>query len=96
MHKEAEECAKTGDLRQISWDGTKNPHKGEEGIRYGSDRDFPNYFDPDQLYDIEEDIFEQENLAYQEEYATIVEEMKLLLEKEISSLPHTFGEFKTE
>ena len=24
------------------------------------------------------------------------EEMKLLLEKEISSLPHTFGEFKTE
>jgi arylsulfatase A-like enzyme len=96
MAAEAEESAQTGVRRQISWDGTKNPHVGEEGIRYGSDRDFPHYFDADQLYDLESDPFEQVNLAGEEKHAAHLERLKELLEAEIETLPHTFGEFKTE
>ncbi len=96
MNQEAEELKGTDVQRTISWDGTKNPHKNEKGIRYGSDIAFPNYFDVDQLYNLENDIFEQVNLAYDEEYKEVVDNLKQMLKEGISTLPHTFGEFKVE
>jgi hypothetical protein len=37
---------------------------------------FPGYFDPDQLYDLENDPYEQTYLAYNPDYADKLEEMK--------------------
>ena len=79
--------------RQIGWSGNKNWHEGQEGVVYGANRDFPDYFDKDQLYDLENDVFEQENLAYDPAYAEIVTRLKEHLSKHLSGLPHTFGEF---
>jgi len=95
MAEEATELEGTGIRRTISWDGTKNPHKWEKGIRYSSDLDFPDYFDIDQLYDLKNDINEQVNLADKDEYSAILEELKDRLKEDVSTLPHTFGEFKT-
>lgn len=80
--------------RQVGWDCYPNWNQGH--VIYDSDVDFPNYFDADQLYNLNTDIFEQNNLAYDPEYAEILKEMKERLKKELEIFPHTFGEFKTE
>lgn len=54
------------------------------------------YYDPDQLYDLENDPKEQNNLADKPAYKEILEEMKTLLRKHLSNLPGTFAEFKTK
>ena len=94
MENEAAECGRTGKKRRISWHGTGNWHKDEEGVIYGADRDFPHYFDYDQLYDLENDVYEQKNLANEPEYLGILDEMKRRLKDELKTLPHIFGEFK--
>ncbi|MFC1498127.1 sulfatase [Verrucomicrobiota bacterium] len=94
MEKEAMECASAGKKRRISWHGTENWHNDEEGVIYGADRDFPHYFDYDQLYNLENDIYEQKNLANEPEYSGILREMKKRLKDELKTLPHIFGEFK--
>lgn len=91
MEKEARECAASRKKRRIGWDGRKNSGRG---IRFGSDLDFPNYFDYDQLYDLENDVYEQENLAANPKYAKNLAQLKNLLKEHLGSLPHTFGEFK--
>ena len=95
MEAEARQHATTGKKRRIGWDGSKNPHTWEKGIRYGADLDFPCYFDDDQLYDLAADPFEQKNLANDPAWARTLEEMKALLKAKLKDLPHTFGEFKT-
>ncbi len=92
MGKEAEEFKKTGKKRRISWDGTPNPHPvgWGEGVRYNSDADFKCYFDVDQLYDLKNDVFEQNNLYGKAEYAELVAKLRAMLKKYQEKLPHTF------
>lgn len=97
MEEEAMHFAETGELRQIGWDGQKNPHKwGEVGIRYVLDVDFPSFFDYDQLYSMTHDPFEQVNLADDPLHRTTMQQMQMLLRRELKDMPHTFGEFKPE
>jgi arylsulfatase A-like enzyme len=67
-------------------------HRDEEGVVYGSNRDFPHYFDPDQLYDLEEDPFEQNNLYEGEKYRDQVKQLKNQLKDIQKTLPHEFAE----
>ncbi len=97
MQKDALEAARSGRLRVVSLDGTPNPHRHpeREGIRYGARWDFPHYFDHDQLYNLDRDVFEQDNLACDRSYEEVLEDHKRALREAMSSLPHTFGEFKS-
>lgn len=92
MQAEAESC-KDSRLRRIDWSGRSNWHKDEEGVVYGSNRDFPHYFDPDQLYDLEKDPFEQNNLFGNERYDEYLNKLRKQLKKIQKTLPHEFAEF---
>ena len=48
------------------------------------------YFDPDQLYDLEADPGETQNLAKDPAYQEILDEMKKELEQYLKSLPGKF------
>lgn len=89
------DARETGRKRLVGWDGRKNPHNGaeREGIRYFASGTFANYFDPDQLYDLETDPCEQRNLANDPRHAEILVAMKDTLRRELARLPHSFGEF---
>jgi len=50
----------------------------------------PGYFDPDQLYDLEADPAEMENLAREPEYREILSDMKAALKNYLKELPGTF------
>jgi hypothetical protein len=93
MAADAVAAEREGRRRNVSWDGTPNPHPSEKGIRYGSDLHFPHYFDADQLYDLQADPYEHVNLAAEqpEALAAMQDKLRSLL----APLPHTFGEFKT-
>ena len=52
------------------------------------------YFDPDQLYDLENDPLETHNLANDPAYADILKEMKAVLKSYLNKLPGTFSELK--
>ena len=54
------------------------------------------YYDPDQLYDLENDPVEQNNLANNPAYKEKLKEMKTLLSQHLTELPGTFGQFKTK
>lgn len=94
IEADAKAAAAEGRPRQVGWEGSSDP-KGK-GVRYASDRAFPAYFDPDQLYDLRSDWLEQENLASDPAHAEHLDRMKELLRRHLARLPHTFGEFKTE
>ncbi len=66
----------------------------ESRVRYDSDKKFPGYYDHDQLYDLRKDPGEQNNLAKNPEYKTVMSKMKSELKKYSQQLPHRFGEFK--
>lgn len=51
---------------------------------------FPNYFDQDQLYNLEEDPYEISNLAYDENYAEILKKMKNVLTEHLQTMNHPF------
>ena len=89
------EAAATGRKRWVAWDGRKNPHPqfATEGVRYFDCGFFPNYFDADQLYDLQADVFERKNIVADPQYAQIAAQMKRLLAEELRKLPHAFGEF---
>lgn len=88
---------KKGRVEQATWNGriTRNKKdKSKTAIRYNSDLYFPHYGDPDQLYNLREDVYEQKNLASSSSHAKKLAQMKTLLGKLLSPLPHSFGEFK--
>jgi arylsulfatase A-like enzyme len=62
-------------------------------VRYNVHTRFPGYFADDQLYDLRKDPQEQNNLAYDPEYAEKLAEMKQQLRVFSQELPHAFGEF---
>lgn len=55
---------------------------------------YPHYFDKDQLFDLEKDPNEQNNLANDPKYSDKLNEMKNILKNYMTDLPGTFGEFK--
>jgi arylsulfatase A-like enzyme len=69
------------------------PLDGSQDIRYAVDEDYPAYFDADQLYDLDADPEEQENLADDPAYESRLSELQTRLEAYSQSLPHSFGEF---
>jgi arylsulfatase A-like enzyme len=93
MAAEAKAKKNSEKKRRIDWSGRENWHLDEEGVVYGADRDFPHYFDEDQLYDLENDAFEQNNLIHDQRYTDVLEKIKNHMKRIIKTLPHTFGEF---
>ncbi|MHC4564788.1 MAG: sulfatase family protein [Planctomycetota bacterium] len=53
-----------------------------------------NYFDADQLYDLENDPRERTNLAADPKYKSILEKLKAKLRAHLAGVPGTFAEFK--
>jgi len=83
--------------REFNQEGARFSSKsitGKLAVRYNADKDFPGYFDDDQLYDLRNDPMEQVNLAGDEKYAGKLNEMKEKLREYSKNLPHAFGEFK--
>ena len=77
--------AESGRPRTIGWNG-------QDHHNYNAERDFPAYFDADQLYDLESDVYERNNLASAR--PAVLAEMRRRLSEALAPLPHTFGEFK--
>ena len=73
---------------RIGWEGT-------ERIRFGAARDFPGYFDGDQLYNLRSDPDEQNHLAGDSDHAAKLEQMRNLLREGSSAHPHPFAEFNS-
>ena len=94
MDADRKAFTRTGQLRRMNWTGRANPHDwGEVGIRYVADVDFPNYFDFDQLYDLENDPFEQVNLVDYPQYQDVLQALKGEMRRQLHDKPHSFGEF---
>ena len=60
------------------------------GVR-GADR--PGFFDEDQLYHLEKDPREMNNLAYQEEHAKRLKGMRQRMQRDLEQIGRPFGEF---
>jgi len=87
MQAEAKAMAEGKGERTIGWNGLDHHN-------FNAERDFPAYFDTDQLYDLDEDLYERSNLAAAK--PDMLADMKKRLRELLAPLPHTFGEFKTE
>jgi len=72
--------------KQVFWTGVDHHN-------YGNEKMYPSYWDSDQLYDLNNDLYEQKNLANNPEYAAQLKAMQFELSKMLDGLPHTFGEF---
>ncbi len=82
--------------RRVGWDGheNKNPgSRGMKGVRFSKNLFFKHYFDADQLYNLEQDVFEQNNLADEEKEK--LRSMQIEMDKLLKNLqyPNKFGEF---
>ena len=60
------------------------------GVR-GADR--PGFFDEDQLYHLKRDPKEMNNLAYNEDQATRIKEMRYFMQQDLTMIGRPFGEF---
>lgn len=67
---------------------------GKPWLAQGPNRTFPHYSEKDQLFNLQQDPYEQDNLYDNPEYAQKLKEMQRKLTEEISTLPRRFGEFK--
>jgi len=63
---------------------------------YNAREHFPNYYDFDQLYDLQNDPDEQVNLANDVAYSSKVAELRQALRGHLGTLDHSFGEFAAE
>ncbi|VGO13038.1 Choline-sulfatase [Pontiella desulfatans] len=72
--------------REVFWTGVDHHN-------YQNEQMYPSFWDADQLFDLNEDLYEQKNLAANPEYAAILKRKQMELEGFMSSLPHTFGEY---
>jgi arylsulfatase A-like enzyme len=58
-------------------------------------KNYPHYYDPDQLYHLAEDPDERHNLAKDPAFADVLEKMKQRLCEHLENKPGGFAEFKT-
>lgn len=72
--------------KEVYWSGVDHHNYGNENM-------YPSYWDANQLFDLNKDLYEQKNLAENPEYAAQLKAMQAELSKFVDSLPHTFGEF---
>ncbi len=95
LEEDKQEALAAGRNRYVGWDGRRNPHHyyEAEGVRYFMAGRFENYFDPDQLYDLQADVFERTNLASDPMLSETLAALKAALTSELEKLPHDFGEF---
>ena len=85
-----------------AWNGTATrfqkgnqwDREGDVYVPYGANKDFPGYFDADQLYNLREDPYEQKNLAADPAHEETLAQMKQRLRAHLIACPHTFGEFR--
>ena len=68
--------------------------RGGRGLEKKIPNNYACYWDIDQLYDLEKDPDEQNNLAKNPEYAQKLAAMKKTLTKQLKDQPGTFAEFK--
>ena len=82
--------------RQFSQEGTRLSlgSRQNEHVRFHADRDFPGYYDYDQLYDLQADPRQKVNLAAAPAYAGRLRDMQERLRRYSQTLLHPFGEFR--
>lgn len=90
LDSEAAKVAEEGGYRRIGWHGLDNWHDFEKGVIFDGEFNFPHFFDPDQLYDLDQDMFEQESLYGNPEYSEVQRRLKAMLADELKRLPHRF------
>ena len=66
---------------------------GFDHHNYQNENMYPSFWDADQLFDLNRDLYEQRNLAKDPAYGAQLKKMQGELSKYVESLPHTFGEF---
>lgn len=71
------------------------PFDDKKDVRYNSSRNYPRYFDQDQLYNLNTDNRERTNLYDDPVYAEKRVELRAILREYCQGLEHIFGEFKT-
>jgi arylsulfatase A-like enzyme len=88
--------AKKTNLQPGHWGAgeTAGRFKGLLGWRKWHEKNYPAYYDFDQLYDLENDPQEQNNLAANPECADVLVRMKKMMADELQDMPRPFGEFK--
>ena len=69
--------------------------RGGRGLEKKIPKNYACYWDTDQLYDLEKDPNEQNNLANHPEYAQKLKILKKLLAEQLEDQPGTFAEFKS-
>lgn len=84
------------ELACMSYDGRiyYDRFDGKPILNQGPNRTFPHYTERDQLFNLTQDPYEQENLYENPEYAPKLKEMQQRLGERFSTLPRHFGEFK--
>jgi len=78
-------------LSHLGYPGGQNTEQHGPMKRYGKV-----YYDPDQLFDLEADPGEQNNLAADPAHKQTLEMMQALLRKHLAHMPGTFGELKRQ
>lgn len=66
---------------------------GVDHHNYNSEVMYPGYWDADQLYDLDNDLFEQNNIHKTSAGCKVIMELKQEMNNYVSGLPHRFGEF---
>jgi arylsulfatase A len=67
---------------------------GGGDAEHASTGKYPAYYDADQLYNLDDDPNEQENLAHKPAYASVLAAMKQEMTSHLSRLPGSFAELK--
>ncbi|MFV1883247.1 MAG: sulfatase [Balneola sp.] len=84
---------------QFNQEGVQVTHdvlSGRMRSRYNAHEIYPGYFDPDQLYDLENDPGEQKNLFQEPAYSDTIDMLEKELTDYLARFPHSFGEFKKD
>jgi arylsulfatase A-like enzyme len=68
---------------------------GFDHHNYGNENMYAHFWDADQLYDLKNDLYEQNNLFEDPGFAKVRNAMQAEMDAFVDSLPHTFGEFGT-
>lgn len=92
MERDRVYAESTGERRRVGWKGGERPeaHPHRKGVAFDADADFPYYFDADQFYDLNLDVFEQFNRATDYAYQERVKELRKEMRQIISTQERPF------